>query len=123
MTVRGPRPSSCLNPELEQSNLQTTQNNNLGHIKNPTYSRMGLPLGMRDRGPPAFTLGWARRAAPQTVELLDLCSTDTSNPSGAPGLLCRDIPKDMLQYNSQKTLDDTRSSSDSLLFEIKTHLP
>ena len=77
---------------------------------------MGLRLGMRDRGPPASTLGWARRAALHTVELLDLCSTDTSNPSGAPGLLCRGIPKDMLQLSED--MDDTRSSSDSLLFEI-----
>ena len=65
------------------TNQQTTQNNNLGHIKNPTYSRMRL----RDRGPPAFTLGWARRAAPQTVELLDLCSTDTVNPERCPRTL------------------------------------
>ena len=38
-----------------------------------------------------------------------------------PGLLCRGIPKDMLQLSED--IDDTRSSSDSLLFEIKTHLP
>ena len=60
---------------------------NLGNIKNPTYSRMTLQRGMRDRGPPAFTLGWARRAAPQTVELLDLCSTDTVKPERCPRTL------------------------------------
>ena len=40
-----------------------------------------------------------------------------SNPSGTPGLLCRGIPKDMLQLSED--IDDTRSSSDSLLFVNK----